>query len=128
MLSLDPTRPIYLQIMEEVKKRAVRGEYPPAERLPSVREFARETGVNPNTIARVYMELEREGFIVTRRGQGTFVTDDHRRIDEERDRFAQEAVRRFVGEIADIGLRGERRDRLFGILKDKLAKVKTTDD
>ena len=123
MLSLDPTRPIYLQIMEEVKKRAVRGEYPPGERLPSVREFARETGVNPNTIARVYMELEREGFIATRRGQGTFVTDDNRRIDGERDRFAEDAVNRFASEIADLGLRGERKDHVLALLKDRLVET-----
>ena len=127
MPSLDPTRPIYLQIMEDVKKRAVRGEYLPGGRLPSVRELARETGVNPNTIARVYMELEREGFVVTRRGQGTFVTDDPGRIELERDRFAEEAVRRFAGEIADLGLRGERKYRLLHILKDRLTNAGTDD-
>jgi len=128
MLSLDPTRPIYLQIMEEVKKRAVRGEYPPGEQLPSVRELAKETGVNPNTIARVYMELERGGFIVTRRGQGTFVTDDAGRIEEERDRFAEEAVRRFVAEIADLGLNGNRKEHLLDLLKERLASAKQTSE
>ena len=124
-ISLDPTRPIFLQIMEEIKKRAARGVYKPGRQLPSVREMAKEMEVNPNTIARVYMELERVGFVVTRRGQGTFVTDDSGRIERERDRFAEEAVRRFVGEIADLGLRGERKDRLLDILKDRLANAET---
>ncbi len=62
-IQLDPTRPIYLQLMEEIKRRTVRGEYAPGSQLPSVRDMAKEMEVNPNTIARVYRELEREGFI-----------------------------------------------------------------
>ena len=73
---LDPSRPIYIQIMEEIKKRAVRGQYKPGTQLPSVRELAKEMEVNPNTIARVYMELDREGFIFTRRGHGSFITEE----------------------------------------------------
>lgn len=126
MLSLDPTRPIYLQIMDEVKKRALRGEYPPGVQLPSVREFAKEAGVNPNTIARVYMELERGGFIVTRRGQGTFVTNDPEVIERERERFADEAVRRFADEITGLGLNGGRKEHLFDLLKKRLSDNKET--
>lgn len=100
----DHTRPIYLQIMEEIKRRAVRGIYHPGGLLPSVRDLARETGVNPNTIARVYLELERVGFISTRRGQGTYLTEDPSRIDAERGRMADEAADRFVAEIRGLGL------------------------
>ena len=100
----DSSRPIYLQIMEEIKKRAARGEYPPGGQLPSVRETAKLMGVNPNTVARVFLELEREGFITTRRGQGAFVTGDVARIDAERRRFADEAVARFVRDIGALGL------------------------
>jgi GntR family transcriptional regulator len=103
-LFLDPNRPIYLQLMEEIKRRAVRGIYPPGALLPSVRDFARETGVNPNTVARVYLELEREGFITTRRGQGTYLTDDPARIERERTLLAREAVERFIGEMRGLGL------------------------
>jgi GntR family transcriptional regulator len=107
--------------MEDIKKRAARGELAPGSRLVSVRDFAREIGVNPNTIARVYMELEREGFIVTRRGQGSFVTDDVARIEHERDRFAEDAVRRFADEIEGLGLSGERKERMMEMLKEALA-------
>ncbi len=100
----DPNRPIYLQVMEEIKRRAVRGIYRPGDLLPSVRDLARETGVNPNTIARVYLELEREGFISTRRGQGTYLTGDVSRIDAERGRMAAEAADRFIAEIRGLGL------------------------
>ncbi|MHB9029739.1 MAG: GntR family transcriptional regulator [Candidatus Latescibacterota bacterium] len=103
-LPLDPNRPIYHQLMEEIKRRAVRGIYPPGAQLPSVRDFARETGVNPNTVARVYLELEREGFITTRRGQGTYLTDDPARIGRERTLLARDAVERFIGEMRGLGL------------------------
>jgi GntR family transcriptional regulator len=100
----DPNRPIYLQIIEEVKKRAARGDYPSGFQLPSVREMARVMNVNPNTMSRAYMELEREGFIDTRRGQGSFVTQEERRIEEERRQLATAARDRFVAEIRELAL------------------------
>jgi GntR family transcriptional regulator len=103
-IPLDPTRPIYLQIMEEIKRRAVRGQYRPGEQLPSVRDLAREMGVNPNTAARVYTELEREGFIFTRRGQGSFITEEPDRIGRERDRFAREAALQCIESIRELEL------------------------
>lgn len=108
-IPLDPSRPIYLQIMEEIKKRAVRGAYAAGAQLPSVRDMAREMEVNPNTIARVYMELEREGFIVTRRGHGSFLTEDAGRLDRERSRLGREATRRFISVINELGLSVEQR-------------------
>jgi len=119
-LQLDPKRPIYLQIMEEIKKRAARGEYTPGEQLPSVREMAKEVGVNPNTVARVYMELEREGFVVTRRGQGTFVTEDTQRIEDERLNLAEGAVEQFVKEIRELALSDSRRKKIVGEIRKKL--------
>ena len=103
-MQLDATYPLYIQIMDEIKKRAVRGQYLPNGKLPSVRQLAIEMEVNPNTIARAYMELEREGFIFTRRGNGSFVTETPARVDEERKRLADEAVKRFVKEIRDLNL------------------------
>ena len=108
-IHLDPSRPIYLQIMEEIKKRAVRGIYAPGMQLPSVRDLAREMEVNPNTVARVYMELEREGFIVTRRGQGSFLTEDHALMNSERTRLGLEAMNQFARVINELGLSREQR-------------------
>ena len=103
-MQFDPTRPIYLQLMEEIKFRTVRGVYSPGSQLPSVRDMAKEMEVNPNTIARVYRELEREGFITTRRGQGSFITDDTEHIGQERIRLGHVATDRFIGDIGDLGL------------------------
>ena len=118
---LDPTRPIYLQIMEEIKKRTVRGQYKSGAKLPSVRDFAKEMEVNPNTIARVYTELERERFIVTRRGHGSYITDETGRIEEERRKLADEATSRFLKEIIDIELNDGHRGKVLDMISDKLS-------
>lgn len=116
----DPTRPIYLQIMEEVKKRSVRGQYVAGEQVPSVREMAGEMGVNPNTIARAYMELEREGFLFTKRGQGSFVTEEGDRIEMERRGLADAAMDRFVSEVRELEMNADQIRGLFDRLKEAL--------
>jgi len=64
--------PIYQQIVQQIREAVARGELAAETRLPSVRELARELVVNPNTIARAYSELEREGLVVSRQGLGVF--------------------------------------------------------
>ena len=123
-LTLDPKRPIYLQIMEEVKKRAGRGEYKSGHKLPSVREMAKSVGVNPNTIARVYMELEREGFIFTRRGQGSFITEESGRLEEERMKLADDATEQFIRAAQELELQNGHRHKLIEMIERKLAKKK----
>ncbi len=125
-MQFDPSRPIYLQVMEEITKRAVRGDYRPGDRLPSVRDLAADLGVNPNTAARVYLELEREGFIETRRGQGSFLTGDPARIEAARDRLAGEAVRRFVEDVRDLGLTDGRRGQLLDRIRRMIVDTNTT--
>lgn len=106
-MEFDPTRPIYLQIMEGIKTGAVRGEYQPGAQLPSVREMAGKLRVNPNTLARAYNELEREGFITTRRGEGSFVTQDTGRIEAERRALAEAARDRFAEEMRALDMDSE---------------------
>ena len=65
--------PIYEQLAEQVRQGVALGQLQPAERLPSVRQLSRELLVNPNTVARAYQELEREGLLVSRPGLGIFV-------------------------------------------------------
>lgn len=75
IFSLDTrdARPLYVQIMDEVKRGRVTGAVAADEVLPSVRQLAAELRVNPNTVSQAYRELEREGIVYVRRGQGTFV-------------------------------------------------------
>jgi GntR family transcriptional regulator len=66
-------QPIYRQIVQQVREAVARGRLLPEERLPSVRELSRTLVVNPNTVARAYSELEREGLLNTRQGLGVFI-------------------------------------------------------
>lgn len=68
--------PIYLQIVEQIKRNIAMGRLKPEEGLPSVRQLAVELMINPNTVARAYLELEHEGLICKRQGQGTFVSGE----------------------------------------------------
>lgn len=77
LISVDPhdSRPIYVQIMDEVRRARVLGIAAPGDPLPSVRQLASDLRINPNTVQQAYRELEREGLVYVRRGQGTFVAD-----------------------------------------------------
>jgi GntR family transcriptional regulator len=65
--------PIYRQLAEQIRSAVARGRLQATSRLPSVRDLSRRLVINPNTVARVYTELEREGLLVTRHGLGVFV-------------------------------------------------------
>ena len=66
-------RQIYLQIMDEVRRMIAMAVLKADDALPSVRQLATDLRINPNTVAQAYRELEREGVVYVRRGQGTFV-------------------------------------------------------
>ncbi|TZE82573.1 GntR family transcriptional regulator [Calorimonas adulescens] len=103
MNSLDEHYPIYLQIMNDIKKKIAKGEISPGERLASVRDMAIVYTVNPNTMQRVYQELEREGVINTKRGMGSFVTEDEGRVRNIRDSMARELIENFIKEMNGLG-------------------------
>jgi GntR family transcriptional regulator len=67
---------IWMQIAQQIATRIMAGEWPPGERIPSVRELAAEIQVNPNTVARSVTFLQDEGVIVNQRGIGYFVAED----------------------------------------------------
>ena len=66
--------PIYLQIIDQIKRSVAVGRLKPEDALPSVRQLALDLTINPNTVARAYLELEHEGVIYKRQGQGTYVS------------------------------------------------------
>jgi GntR family transcriptional regulator len=68
-------RPVYLQIIDEVKRDIALGRLAKDERLPTVRQLAQQLAINPNTIAKAYRQLEQEGIVVTRAGAGAFVAN-----------------------------------------------------
>ncbi len=68
--------PVYQQIITQIKYSIARGALKPGDKLPTVRDVAAENRINRNTVARAYMDLEREGILVGRAGQGSFVSDN----------------------------------------------------
>jgi len=66
-------RPVYLQIIDQVKRDIALGRLAREEKLPTVRQLAQQLAINPNTIAKAYRQLEQEGIIVTKAGAGAFV-------------------------------------------------------
>jgi len=71
----DP-RPMYLQILEQIRRRIAVGDWRPGQEIPSIRALAAATRVSVITVKRAFLELEHEGLIVTRQGRGTFVAEN----------------------------------------------------
>lgn len=102
----DP-RPIYLQIMDEIRRALVLGTVKPGDPLPSIRQLASELRINPNTVAQAYRELEREGVAYVQRGQGTFVSPDVQPGRAERRALARDVAKRALLEAHRSGLSAE---------------------
>jgi GntR family transcriptional regulator len=75
VLSHADGRPMYLQIIEQIRQRIAIGDWPAGEQLPSIRQLATDLGVSVITVKRAYFELEREGVIATQHGKGSVVAD-----------------------------------------------------
>ena len=75
ILSQTDGRPMYLQIIEQIKRLVAIGDWPKGYKLPSIRELAVSTKVSVITVKRAYQELEREGIIITQQGKGSFIAE-----------------------------------------------------
>jgi GntR family transcriptional regulator len=111
--SADP-RPIYVQIMDEVRRSIVMDALQPDAALPSVRQLAAELRVNPNTVQQAYRELEREGVVYVQRGQGTYVTDGGT-PQKERQRLLKAVAARA---ILDANRHGFRSSELIAAIRE----------
>ena len=105
MNNFQSDKPIYLQVVEEVKLKILCGELRPGDKLESVREMASRLAVNPNTIQRAFLELERQGFIVTQRAVGRFVSDNQEFIEKIKRQRIQETIQQFMDEMARYGVK-----------------------
>jgi GntR family transcriptional regulator len=105
-LSIDTSSrlPICRQLSEQIREAVARGKLRPDERLPSVRELSRQLVVNPNTVARVYGDLEHEGVLTTRPGLGVFVAKPGSELSQKvRKERLREAANRFLTEAVHLG-------------------------
>ncbi len=100
---LDDTRPIWMQLTEQLTERIISNVYPAGSRLPSVRELAGQAGVNPNTMQRALAELESSGLAVTNRTAGRVVTDDLEVIEKVRRRMAENYIKGYLENMKKLG-------------------------
>ncbi|MDY3249676.1 MAG: GntR family transcriptional regulator [Candidatus Choladocola sp.] len=103
-MEFNPALPIYLQVMTLLKREIVTGELALGEKMMSVRELALRYTINPNTVSRVYRELENEGVCFTKRGMGTFVTEDPGRVRLLKDEMAGELISQFLDGMKRLGI------------------------
>ena len=125
-IAIDPSSglPIYMQIVNHIKTGISMGRLLPEEPLPSVRQLALELAVNPNTVARAYLDLESEGVIYKRQGAGTFVSGRGVRVSKaERRRALAELFEKAVAEGVGLGMDERELRETFERVLEKVARA-----
>ena len=100
----DNNIPIYIQLVEQLKKYVISGKLKCGERLPSVRDLALQTKVNPNTMQRALVELEEMGLIYTERTNGKFVTGDRELIGKYKIQYASQLASNYFENMESLGI------------------------
>jgi len=123
ILTVDPRSgvPIYLQIVEQVKRSVALGVLEPGEQLPTVKQLSADLTINPNTVARAYRELERDGIIDTSPGRGSFVAGNGSMSAARKNLadVAAAALHEAVREAKSMGLDRVAIDKIFSSVLDR---------
>ncbi len=117
---IDPKSPvpIYRQITDQIRRSVAGGLLAPGDRLPSVRELAARIIVNPNTVAKVYRDLERDGLLETRRGDGTYISARAAAMAEaDRERILAETLEAVARDVRAFGISNT---AALGLFRDAL--------
>ena len=108
VLDFKGNKPIYEQIVEQMKFHVLKGHLKPGDAIPSVRKLAFDISITPGTVAKAYQELERQHIIETIRGKGTFIAGTiEMKQDDERMEECRKLMRSAVLEMKVMGLSGE---------------------
>lgn len=99
----DNNIPIYIQLVEQLKIYIISGNMKPGDRLPSVRELALQTKVNPNTMQKALAELEELKLVYTERTNGKYVTQDQNLIRQLKLEYANAITQKYLSSMKDIG-------------------------
>ena len=113
----DNTRPVYIQLCEQFTNAIISGAIKPGEKRLSVRDLAKEAGVNPNTMQKALSELERSGLLYTQRTAGRFVTENEEKIKEIKQEPARLRVSQFLNEMAQLGIQPQEIEALLAKMK-----------
>lgn len=113
---------IFLQIADSITEKVVSGEFPPGEKIPSVRELAAEMGVNPNTVMRTYSELQAMNIIENQRGIGYFVNPEAQKIilKGKKEEFFTKILPEFLKQAAMVGITSDELKEHLDTLKGRL--------
>ncbi len=103
----DNDRPIYIQLVEQLKECIVAGKFKAGEKLPSVREFAMQIKVNPNTVQKALAEIENQKLIYTERTNGKFVTENEELIENVKKELANQKVQKYFQDMNKLGINKE---------------------
>lgn len=118
-MKYENDRPIYLQVIEDISRRLIQGELNLGEKLPSVRDLAVQYQINPNTASRVYKEMESQGLCYTKRGMGTFITEDSGMISTLQKEMAETCLDTFLQGMQALGID---LDQMIQLLKERYMK------
>lgn len=104
---IDNNKPVYIQLVEQLKVKIISGEIELDSKLDSVRSLAADAIVNPNTMQKALAELEREGFVYSKRTSGRFVTDNKELIEKERKNLVKDNVKKTLDTLINLGYTNE---------------------
>ena len=105
--TIDNNKPVYIQLVEQLKSKIISGEFKAGEKIDSVRSLAEDAQVNPNTMQKVLAELERENLVYSKRTSGRFVTDDKERIKSMKKEVASEEIKNLKINLERLGFSKE---------------------
>lgn len=111
--------PIYLQVINDIKRDIVNGILSMGEKMPSGRDLALKYKINPNTASRIYRELETDNICFTKRGLGTFVTEDRETVTRIRDEMSEDFVVNFIRGMKSLGFSKEELNHLISVKYDE---------
>ncbi|AZV57454.1 GntR family transcriptional regulator [Clostridium sp. AWRP] len=120
-VEFDSNIPIYMQIIDIVKRKIVKEELKPGDKLLSVREMSSKLKVNPNTIQRAYQELERNDIAYKQRGTGTFIKEDISMVEKLKEEMAQNIIYSFIIGMKELGFSS---DEIIKIVEEKVQEGK----
>lgn len=118
-MKFDTNIPIYIQIINEIKKDIVLGKINTGDKLPSTRDLAMMYGVNPNTVQRVYKEMELEGLSYTKRGKGTYINESKEMVQMIKTQMAENVINKFIIGMKELGFSY---DEMINVINNKKIK------
>lgn len=122
IINASSGKPLYEQIVDNIKSNYVKGYLKPGDEIPSVRKLAMQLSVTPNTVAKAYQELERDKVIVTIRGKGTYISSESniKMNDERLDSIRKE----MTTHIVELTYMGMGQDEIIEMVEDIYKEIK----